>query len=191
MRIVKDPDIRKIEILDGAIKVFAQRGYDGTTISDIAKELKISQGLCYRYFPSKDSIYEAALEKYAEKIANENLRRIDMELPVRKMIEASTRRMEDFRAAEKDDSGLYELFHSENGRRLHDELFLRVTQKLIPHMQEYLRNAKQKDEINIEDTDAAAVFGMYGWMGLCMDKALSDEERLKKGRIALYKLLGL
>ena len=108
MRIVKDPDIRKIEILDGAIKVFAQRGYDGTTISDIAKELKISQGLCYRYFPSKDSIYEAALEKYAEKIANENLRRIDMELPVRKMIEASTRRMEDFRAAEKDDSGLYE-----------------------------------------------------------------------------------
>ena len=191
MRIVKDPDVRKLEILDGAIKVFAQKGYDGTTISDIAKELKIAQGLCYRYYPSKDSIYEAALEKYAEKIASENLKRINLELPVKNLIEASTNRMENFRDAEKDDSGLYELFHSENSMRLHDELFLRVTKKLIPHLQKYLQKAKQKGEISIEDTDAAAIIGMYGWMGLCMDKTLTDEERMKKARAAWYKLFGL
>ena len=40
MRTVKEPDVRKQEILEGAIAVFAKKGYDRTTISDIAKELK-------------------------------------------------------------------------------------------------------------------------------------------------------
>ena len=69
MRIVKDPDTRKQEILIGALQVFARKGYDKTTISDIAKELGISQGLCYRYYESKEAIYDAALEEYADYIA--------------------------------------------------------------------------------------------------------------------------
>ena len=42
MRTVKEPDVRKQEILDGAIRVFAQKGYDKATIAVIAKELNIS-----------------------------------------------------------------------------------------------------------------------------------------------------
>ncbi|MGN1167575.1 MAG: TetR/AcrR family transcriptional regulator, partial [Lachnospiraceae bacterium] len=61
MRTVKEPDVRKQEILDGAIRVFARKGYDKTTIADIAKALNISQGLCYRYYSSKEEIYDAAL----------------------------------------------------------------------------------------------------------------------------------
>lgn len=57
MRIVKDPEVRKKEILMGALKVFSKKGYDKTTITDIAKELVISQGLCYRYYASKEDIY--------------------------------------------------------------------------------------------------------------------------------------
>ena len=57
MRTVKEPDVRKQEILDGAIRVFAEKGYDKTTIGILAKELGISQGLCYRYFSSKEASY--------------------------------------------------------------------------------------------------------------------------------------
>ena len=53
MRIVKGPEERRQEIVDGAIRVFARKGYEKTAISDIAGEIGISQGLCYRYFPSK------------------------------------------------------------------------------------------------------------------------------------------
>ena len=42
MRTVKEPTVRKQEILDGAIRVFAKYGYEKATISTIAKELKIS-----------------------------------------------------------------------------------------------------------------------------------------------------
>ena len=73
MRTVKDPDTRKQEILSGALLVFAQKGYDKTTISDIARELGISQGLCYRYYASKEEIYDAAVEEAEyERLSSQN-----------------------------------------------------------------------------------------------------------------------
>ena len=66
MRIVKDPRVRKQEIIDTSLVVFAEKGYEKTSISDIAKAMNISQGLCYRYFRSKGEIYDAALEEYAD-----------------------------------------------------------------------------------------------------------------------------
>lgn len=191
MRTVKEPDVRKQEILDGAIKVFARKGYDKTTIADIAKELNISQGLCYRYYPSKEEIYDAALEKYANLIAQENLRKTSFDIPIKELVDSITNRMEYMTDAEKEDEGLYKLFHSENSKRMHDELFLKVIKKIIPYVQEHLRKAKEKGEIRIEDTDSAAIIGLYGWVGLCLTKDLTNEERMKKMRLAWYKLLEL
>lgn len=191
MRTVKEPDVRKQEILDGAIRVFAGKGYDRTTIADIARELNISQGLCYRYYPSKEEIYDAALEKYADLIVQENLRKTSFDMPIRELIDRITSRIEYLREAEKKDQGLYRLFHSQNSRRMHDELFLKVAKKLIPYVQEHLRKAKENGEIAIADTDGAAIIGIYGWVGLCLTKDLTDEERMKKIRLAWYQLLEL
>ncbi len=43
-------------ILDAAIRVFAQRGFHDTRVSDIAREAGISHGLVYHYFKSKDDV---------------------------------------------------------------------------------------------------------------------------------------
>ena len=50
---VRDASRRKI--LDGALKVFASKG-SHATMADVAKEAGVSQGLAYRYFPSKEAI---------------------------------------------------------------------------------------------------------------------------------------
>lgn len=191
MRTVKEPDVRKQEILDGAIKVFAQKGYDKTTTADIAKELNISQGLCYRYYPTKEAIYDAALEKYADFIAQENLRKTSIDMPIKDLIDKITNRMDDLKDAEKEDQGLYTLFHSANSQKMHNELFLRVAKKVIPYVQEHLRKAKTAGEIGILDTDGAAIIGIYGWVGLCLTKELTDAERMEKMRSAWYTLLEL
>ncbi|MCR4591219.1 MAG: TetR/AcrR family transcriptional regulator [Lachnospiraceae bacterium] len=190
MRTVKEPDVRKQEILEGAIRVFAKNSYDKTTIADIARELKISQGLCYRYFPSKEAIYDAALEKYADMIANDNRQIVNMDLPIRQLVDELTSNL-NYRNAEKKDEGLYHLFHSENSRRMHDELSLRVAKKVIPMVQERLRRAGERGEITVEDTDAIAIFGVFSWVGIFMTENLTDKERLKKIRFAWYQLLGL
>ena len=63
MRISKEPEARKQEILETAMKLFAEKGYEKTSISDIAKEIGVAQGLCYRYFPSKDILFQTGFHK--------------------------------------------------------------------------------------------------------------------------------
>ena len=50
---VREASRRKI--LDGALRVFAAKGSDAT-MAEVAGEAGVSQGLAYRYFPSKDAI---------------------------------------------------------------------------------------------------------------------------------------
>ena len=39
MRITKEPEVRKQEILDTALKLFGEKGYEKTSIADIAKAI--------------------------------------------------------------------------------------------------------------------------------------------------------
>ena len=66
MRVTKEPEVRKQEILDTALKLFGEKGYEKTSIADIAKTIGVAQGLCYRYFPSKEALFDSVVEQYAD-----------------------------------------------------------------------------------------------------------------------------
>src|SRR3954468_10941773 len=44
------------EIVDAAFRLFAQRGYDGTAVDDIAAEAGISRSTFFRSFGSKEAV---------------------------------------------------------------------------------------------------------------------------------------
>ena len=46
-RIAQDPEVRRREILDAAEKLFEQKGFQRTTISDIAQAMNVAQGMLY------------------------------------------------------------------------------------------------------------------------------------------------
>ncbi|MCE5168383.1 TetR/AcrR family transcriptional regulator [Paenibacillus profundus] len=50
-------DKRKQQLLAAGAKVFGERGYAGTKVSDIVGEAQLSHGLIYHYFSSKEDIY--------------------------------------------------------------------------------------------------------------------------------------
>lgn len=52
-------DARRREILEAAVRCFAERGFHGTTMQDVADEAGLSKGSLYRYFEGKDDIVEA------------------------------------------------------------------------------------------------------------------------------------
>jgi AcrR family transcriptional regulator len=58
----EDKEERRGDILSGAKKVFARKGYHATTIADIAKAAKLSYGSIYWYFDSKDALFHALME---------------------------------------------------------------------------------------------------------------------------------
>lgn len=49
---------RRRDILDAAIVLFEENGFEKTRIQDIADRANVSKGLVYRYFPSKDAIFQ-------------------------------------------------------------------------------------------------------------------------------------
>ena len=55
---------RREEILAAARRVFALRGFRGTTIADIAEEAGIALGTIYLYFASKDDVFAALNEQF-------------------------------------------------------------------------------------------------------------------------------
>jgi len=63
MRIVKEPEERKKEILNAAEKLFADRGYEAATVNDILDAVKIAKGTFYYYFKSKEDVLDALIDR--------------------------------------------------------------------------------------------------------------------------------
>ena len=68
MRPTQDPQQRINEILDAAEYLFSTKGYEQTTIQDIAKRMGVAQGTMYYYFKSKDKVMEGVLGRKAAAI---------------------------------------------------------------------------------------------------------------------------
>jgi AcrR family transcriptional regulator len=47
---------KRQQILDAAIRVFAEHGYHGARVGDIAEDAGVAHGLLYHYFASKDDV---------------------------------------------------------------------------------------------------------------------------------------
>ncbi|HGM3508027.1 TPA: TetR/AcrR family transcriptional regulator [Clostridioides difficile] len=70
MRIVKDPEERKSEILDTAEMLFCTKGYSKTTINDILNEVGIAKGTFYYYFKSKEEVMDAIITRIIDNDIN-------------------------------------------------------------------------------------------------------------------------
>ena len=57
------PGRRREEILDAASVVFAREGYPKTDVQVIADRVAVSKGTVYRYFPSKQELFFAAVDR--------------------------------------------------------------------------------------------------------------------------------
>lgn len=58
---VPTPELRSQEILIGVRNAFAQKGFDGASMQDLARAAGMSVGNFYRYFPSKSAMVEAII----------------------------------------------------------------------------------------------------------------------------------
>lgn len=64
----------KIRILDEALNMFAENGYKGTNLRDLASRLGLSKSALYKHYASKEDIWKALLDRmetyYAERFGS-------------------------------------------------------------------------------------------------------------------------
>ena len=58
-----DPDATRADILEVALKEFADKGLSGARIDEIAEQTRTSKRMIYYYFESKEGLYLAVLEE--------------------------------------------------------------------------------------------------------------------------------
>jgi AcrR family transcriptional regulator len=63
------PRDRKDEILDIATHLFADRGYDGTSMNDVAERVGMRKASLFYHFTTKDALYEAALDRLVRRLS--------------------------------------------------------------------------------------------------------------------------
>ena len=68
MRVVKEHNERKNEILDAAEMLFSSKGYEKCTVNDILKVVGIAKGTFYHYFKSKEEVLDAIIERVTDLI---------------------------------------------------------------------------------------------------------------------------
>lgn len=64
MRISKDPETRRQEIIDTAWTLFELRGIGKTSMAEIADQLGVAKGLVYYYFSSKEQLAEVVIGQF-------------------------------------------------------------------------------------------------------------------------------
>ncbi|MBC3796819.1 TetR/AcrR family transcriptional regulator [Acetobacterium tundrae] len=186
MRISKEPEVRKQEMIDTAMKVFARKGYEATSMTDIAKEMNVVSGLCYRYFKSKHELYEIAVEMYAKECSAPVIQILTQEgLTLEGYIERLEKNFITTDGKEK----YHDFFHQAENVMFHQQLELKMLKIVMPHMINFLENMKKQGEIQIDDTESVAKFILYGQMPIINDETITTAEKVKKIDKILKKIL--
>ncbi len=68
---------RREQVLGCAVRVFSQKGYHATTVSDIIEEAGVARGTFYLYFKSKRAIFDELLDDFLRRILGQ-VRRVDL-----------------------------------------------------------------------------------------------------------------
>ncbi len=63
-----DPDKTRADIIDVAFKEFAENGFSGARVDEIAARTRTSKRMIYYYFESKDGLYRAVLTEYYRRL---------------------------------------------------------------------------------------------------------------------------
>ena len=63
----------KEKIFNVSVDLFSERGYDGVSIRQIAREVGIKESSIYNHYPSKEAILDSILNYYIDKMLSEEI----------------------------------------------------------------------------------------------------------------------
>ncbi len=76
-RVFKKHEERKDEIMEAAKELFANKGYEKTSVNDVLKRVGIAKGTFYHYFRSKEELLESMVGKMTDLITGHVRKSID------------------------------------------------------------------------------------------------------------------
>jgi len=167
-------EFRCAEILEAARKVFSKKGFNDTTVDDIAEAAGVAKGTVYLYFRSKREIYLAALTQGIARLNEETRERVEapdaIEAKILAFIGTRVRYFEENR-------DFFKIYHSEFGNilihpaHLHKD-FKELYCQQARMLESVLREASMQGEIRCTRADSTALVIYEMTRGLIVQRLL-------------------
>ena len=184
-RTVKDPEERRRELLEFAMGLFAEEGYDNVSVRAVARAAGVAPGLAYHYFDSKERMFAAAIGHYAARCAEGACAILDdRALPLDEKVERCIGAMSDHAAFPH---AAY--FHAEGNGALHDRLSLAVCEEVRPHLAAALELDALTRGAPADGAGELASIMAYGCVGLASGPGMPDGASLAAARRYLGALV--
>jgi AcrR family transcriptional regulator len=112
----REKEKRKIEIINAARKVFSSKGFNSSTMEEIATEAELSPGTLYLYFKNKEELHTSLSIEILKYLADEIQKVVIEDISVEKKID----RFRDvfIKVYDHDPNILINLFHLQSGETL-------------------------------------------------------------------------
>jgi AcrR family transcriptional regulator len=189
MRDVKDPEVRKAEIMEAALALFVEKGYLKTTTQDIIEKVKISRGLLYYHFKDKEDILYCLVERYSKPllsqlslIAFDNLSAIEK---VRSFVKAT---LISPSSVTEDMVALQQTIDLEQNRYLMDRFAHKLSDMVTGYFANIIKQGISEGVFHVKYPVETASFLINGYVFVSVDvNTFSDNE--KQRYISAYKNL--
>lgn len=174
VRTVKEPEERKRDILETAMGLFVERGYEAVSMRDISQAADITPGLCYHYFDSKQKLFSAALAAYAEECCRDYIRILDdASISLDEKIDALFDGMADEKSMR-----YHEFFHREGNREFHQQLGFELCELIRPHMVAAIEADARKRGLAVAAPEVLVDFITHGQLNILTGPAAPDPEAM-------------
>ncbi len=130
MRIIKEPEVRKNEILDVAEEMFAVKGFDGTSTNEILERVGIARGTLYYHFKSKEEILDGVINRMIDQMTEKASRIVaDKKVPV---LERLTGAILAFNSNTELGYEVMEQMHKPQNALMHQKMQNRLLNRIVP-----------------------------------------------------------
>ncbi|MBM7566405.1 TetR/AcrR family transcriptional regulator [Paenibacillus sacheonensis] len=157
-RVSKKPEVRRKEIIDAALSLFSEKGYEQTAVSDIVKKLGVAQGTFYYHFKTKGEIIAAIVDSLViEKV--DKARELANGGGTAKEKLAIFLRGSGTREAEPMMLGF---LHHANNAFIHQKVLVQVVQQSVPYVMKILEQGAEEGTFTIRHLQETAEYILTG-----------------------------
>ena len=167
-------NLRRDHILDAAIEVIAENGFQRTTIKQIARRAGVADGTIYNYFDNKAAIMTAIVERIAAAERRDldfaNAAQLDFATFIETYIPQRLREVDDQFAAFK-----VVLSETMNNAAMRSEMNETIYKPLFTIAEAYIEHLMQQEQLEAGDPATTARLIALPVMGVLLLRLLGDD----------------
>lgn len=192
MRIIKEPEVRKNEILDVAEELFAVKGFDGTSTNEILEKTGIARGTLYYHFKSKEEILDSVINRMLDEMMAKAAEIVaDKKVPVLERLTAAILALNSNTELGYE---VMEQMHKPQNALMHQKIQTRLLNGIVPILKDLLDEGAEQDIFHTEyETETIEMLILYAntmFDGLAEQSPEQKQQRMQGFIYNSERLLG-